>query len=200
MSQAINQTEQSQQPRPEQGGGMAVPVWLFFLLFVLLFWGFYYFDQRSAWFNPDVYAPYKSVADLQKYQPAGGSGNLDRGRAVYENVCALCHNPDGAGKPNQAPPLAGAELVLGSANRLIHIPLAGLQGPLTVKGQQWNLAMPAMGAALSDEDLADVLSYMRQSWGNKASEITPEQVAKVRQELGGRTQPYTAAELEKLPE
>jgi mono/diheme cytochrome c family protein len=115
-------------------------------------------------------------------------------------VCALCHNPDGAGKPNQAPPLAGAELVLGSANRLIHIPLAGLQGPLTVKGQQWNLAMPAMGAALSDEDLAAVLSYMRQSWGNKASEITPEQVAKVRQELGGRTQPYTAAELEKLPE
>jgi mono/diheme cytochrome c family protein len=147
-----------------------------------------------------VYAPYRSFAELQKFQPAGGAGNLDRGRAVYENVCALCHNTDGAGKPNQAPPLAGAEWVLGGANRLIHIPLAGLQGPLTVKGQQWNLAMPAMGAALSDEDLAAVLTYMRQSWGNKAAEVTPEQVKAVRAGLGGRTQPFTADELTKLPE
>ena len=55
--------------------------------------------------------------------------------------------------------------------------------------------MPAMGAALSDEDLAAVLTYMRQSWGNKASEVTPEQVKAVRDELGNRSQPFTAEQL-----
>jgi len=176
-----------------------VPVWVFFLLFVLLFWGMYYFDQHAAWFNAQVYAPYRSVADLRQYQPStGASALLDRGRSVYENVCALCHNSDGNGKPNQAPALAGSEWVLGDPARLIHIPLAGLQGPITVKGQQWNLAMPAMGAALPDEDVAAVLTYMRQSWGNKASEITVEQVKAVRAEIGGRSQPYTAEELLKI--
>jgi len=187
---------------PMNGGGSEprvgrapVPVWLFFLLFVLLFWGMYYFDQRSAWFNTQVYAPYRSLAELQLYQPPTGGVSLERGRVVYESVCALCHNVDGAGKPNQAPPLAGSEWVTGSVQRLIRIPVAGLTGPIEVKGQQWNLAMPAMGAALSDDDLAAVLSYMRNSWGNKASEITPEQVAAVRALIGARSQPFTAAEL-----
>ena len=177
-----------------------VPVWLFVLGFVLLFWGMYYFDQRSGWFNTEVYTPYVSVTDLQRYQPPTGGIDLGRGKAVYENVCALCHNPDGAGKPNQAPPLTGSEWVTGSPARIIRIPLAGLTGPIEVKGQQWNLAMPAMGAALSDDDLAAALTYMRQSWGNKASEITPEMVKAIRAQLGNRSQPFTAAELLAVPE
>lgn len=177
-----------------------VPVWLFFLGFVLLFWGMYYFDQRGGWFKTEVYAPYISLADLQRYQPPTGGIDLGRGKAVYENVCALCHNPDGAGKPNQAPPLIGSDWVTGSPNRLIRIPLAGLTGPIEVNGQPWNLAMPAMGAALSDEDLAATLSYMRQSWGNKGSEITPEMVKAIRTLLGNRSQPFTAPELLSVPE
>jgi mono/diheme cytochrome c family protein len=55
--------------------------------------------------------------------------------------------------------------------------------------------MPAMGAALSDEDLAAVLSYIRQSWGNKASAITPDQVKAIRAQVGNRSQPWTAEEL-----
>lgn len=81
----------------------------------------------------------------------------------------------------------------------MRIPLAGLAGPLKVKDQEWSLAMPAMGATLSDDDLAAVLTYMRQSWGNKASEITPEQVKAVRSEIGNRSQPWSAAELNSIP-
>ncbi len=173
----------------------AVPVWLFVLLFLLLYWGMVYFDQRGGWFSPQVYTPYRSIAELQKYQPATGGASLERGKAVYENVCALCHNVDGMGKPNQAPPFAGSEWVLGNPNRMIRIPLAGLSGPLPVKGQDWNLAMPAMGATLSDEDLAAVLTYIRQSWGNKASAITPEQVKAVKTQIGNRSQPWSAGEL-----
>lgn len=181
----------SVKPAETQG---TVPVWLFFLMFVLLFWGMYYFDQKGGWFSPQVYPPYHSMEQLAALQPASG-GSSARGKAVYENVCALCHGVDGNGKPNQAPPLAGSEWVAGSVNRLARIPLAGLAGPVTVKGQQWNLAMPAMGAALSDEDLAAVLTYMRQSWGNKASEVTPAQVKAVRGEVGARSQPFTAEQL-----
>jgi mono/diheme cytochrome c family protein len=166
---------------------------------MLIYWGMVYFDHRGGWFSPQVYAPFTSLAELQTYQPATGGINLDRGKAVYENVCALCHNPDGNGKPNQAPPFAGSEWVLGNPNRMIRIPLAGLSGPLPVKGQDWNLAMPAMGAALSDEDLAAVLSYMRQSWGNHAPEVTPDQVKKVRTEIGNRTQPWSVGELNSIP-
>jgi mono/diheme cytochrome c family protein len=78
---------------------------------------------------------------------------------------------------------------------MIRIPLAGLAGSVSVAGQAWNLAMPAMGAALPDDDLAAVLSYIRQSWGNKASAVTPEQVKAVRAEVGNRSQPWTVEQL-----
>jgi mono/diheme cytochrome c family protein len=180
-------------------GTSPVPVWLLTALFFLLYLGMVYFDRTGGWFNPQVYAPYHSVAELTLYQPPTGGPDLARGKAVYENVCGLCHNNDGTGKPNQAPPFAGSEWALGSPSRMIRIPLVGLSGPLKVKDQEWNLAMPNMGASLSDDDLAAVLTYIRQSWGNKASAITPEQVKAVKAEVGNRTQPWTAAELMAIP-
>jgi len=182
-----------------RAGGTAVPVWMIVLLFLLLYWGMVYFDQHSGWFSPEVYAPYRSTAELVMYQPPAGGPDLNRGKAVYENVCGLCHGNDGMGKPGQAPPFARSEWALGNPNRMIRIPLAGLAGPIQVNGQEWNLAMPAMGAALPDDDLAAVLTYIRQSWGNKASAVTPEQVKAVRAEVGNRTQPWTATELNAIP-
>ena len=85
-------------------------------------------------------------------------------------------------------------------NRLAHIPLAGVAGTITVEGKDWNLNMAAMGAALSDADLAAVLTYLRTSWGNKAGEVTPEDVKKVRDEIGGHIQPATADQLKAMPE
>jgi mono/diheme cytochrome c family protein len=181
-----------------QAGRRPVPVWLLVLLFLLVYWGMIEFDHRGGEFSPQVYIPYVSLADVQKYQPTAGGG-LERGKAVYETVCALCHNTDGMGKPNQAPPFAGSEWALGSPNRMIRIPLVGLSGQLKVKDQDWNLSMPAMGATLSDEDLAAVLSYIRQSWGNKASLIAPEQVKAIRTEVGSRSQPFTAEQLNAIP-
>jgi mono/diheme cytochrome c family protein len=144
-----------------------------------------------------VYAPYKSTIELATFQPPTGGIDLQRGKQVFENVCALCHNNDGNGKPNQGPPLAGSDWVVGPPNRMIRIPLAGLSGAVQVKGETWTLSMPAMGAALPDDDLAAVLSYMRQSWGNKASPITAEQIKAIRAEIGNR-QPFSADELQKI--
>lgn len=196
MSAESKQILPTSAPAPEpQASIEPVPVWLLVLLFVLLYWAMVYFDRDGGWFSPQVYAPYRSVADLQAHQPPTGGADLARGKIYYENVCALCHNSDGNGKPNQAPALAGSEWVTGNPEQLVRIPLAGLAGPITVKGENWNLAMPAMGAAMSDDDLAAVLTYMRQSWGNKASEITAEQVKAIRGKVGNRTQPWTGDEL-----
>jgi mono/diheme cytochrome c family protein len=179
-----------------------VPMWLIVVMLLLLFLGAWYFDARGGWFAPKVYAPYVSIPDLERFQPPkSGEEWRPRGKALFESNCALCHNTDGSGKPGQAPPLAGSEWVLApGVNRLIRIPQVGLAGPIKVKGQEWNLNMAGMGAAYSDEQLADVLSYIRNSFGNKASVVTAEQVKKVRAELGGRSQPLSADELMTLPE
>ncbi|HEY6167065.1 MAG TPA: cytochrome c, partial [Verrucomicrobiae bacterium] len=104
------------------------------------------------------------------------------------------------GKPGQFPPLVGSEWVNAKgANRVIPIPLFGLTGPIVVKGQEWNQSMTAMGGSLSDSDIAAALSYVRNSWGNKAPFVTPEQVKAVRAELGNHG-PMTAEDLKKRPE
>lgn len=179
-----------------------VPMWLIVGTLVLLFLSAWYFDLRGGWFQPQVYSPFVSVPQVALFQPPSGADDgIRRGKVLFEQNCALCHNMDGSGKPGQAPLLAGSEwVVTAGVNRLIRIPQAGLVGPLKVKGQDWNLNMLAAGAPYTDEQLADVLSYIRNSWGNKASIVTPEQVKKVRTDMGGRSQPYTADELMKLDE
>ena len=100
-----------------------------------------------------------------------------RGRAVYGSLCGLCHGNDGLGKPGQVPPLAGSEWVNAKGvQRLARISLAGLNGKIQAGGRDWNLSMAAMGAALSDADLAAVLTFIRQSWGNQAGAVTADEV------------------------
>lgn len=180
-------------------GRRVVPVWLIFLFFLLVYWGMVYFDQRGGWFAQEVYIPYHSMDEVLKYQPPPIGDDPLRGRPLFEQTCAPCHNSDGSGKPGQAPPFVHSEWVVGSPDRMIRIPLVGLTGPIQVNGQEYNLSMPAMGAGLKDDELAAVLTYIRHSWGSKDSKITPEQVKAVRAELGTRTQPWTAAELLAIP-
>jgi mono/diheme cytochrome c family protein len=180
----------------------AAPMWIIVLTLILLFVGGYYLDQRSGWFNPNVYAPYHSAQQLEGFQPQSGeAAALARGKVVYESVCGICHGTDGAGKPGQAPQLAGSEWVVTKGpSRLIHIAQLGVMGPITVAGKEWNMAMAGMGATLPDEDLAAVLTYVRTSWGNKAEAITPEDIKKIRAEIGKSAAPVTQEKLLQMPE
>jgi mono/diheme cytochrome c family protein len=181
-----------------------VPMWIVVLLLVLLFLGGVYFDYRSGWFNANIYTPYVSAEQLDAYQPKSGAAAVAaHGKQIYDTYCGICHNPDGMGKPNMAPPLAGSEWVNAkSAKRLIHIPLAGLNGPIEVKGQQMTFpsGMVAIGAALPDADIAAVLTYIRSAWGNKASEVTADDVKAVRAELGAHPTPLTSDQLKAIKE
>jgi len=178
------------------------PMWIIVVTLILLFIGGIYFDRHSGWFDAKVYAPYASAETLDAYQPkSGAAAFIARGKKTYEAVCGICHGPDGLGKPGQAPPLAGSEWVTASGfNRLAHIPLMGLAGSIKVEGKDWSLNMAAMGAALPDEDLAAVLTYIRSSWGNKASPVAGDDIKKVRAAIGAGAQPATVEGLTKMPE
>ena len=172
------------------------------LTLVLMFLGAVYFDRHSGWFDKQVYGPYASASQLEEYQPkSGAAAAAAQGKRVYETVCGVCHGTDGMGKPGQAPALAGSEWVnTKGTDRLIRIPLSGLNGPMQVNGKDWNMAMAPMGAALSDADLAAVLTYIRNSWGNKAGAVTADNVKSVRASLGARPQPLTGEQLKSMPE
>ena len=178
-----------------------MPIWIISLTLVLIFLGAVYFDHHSGWFNQQVYSPYTSSEQLAASQPKSGAATSARGKQVYDTVCGICHGTDGLGKPGQAPPLAGSEWVITKGfDRLTRIPLAGLNGPMQVNGKSWNLAMAPMGAALPDADLAAVLTYIRGSWGNKAGEVTADDVKSVRASLGARPQPLNGDQLKSRPE
>jgi mono/diheme cytochrome c family protein len=138
----------------------------------------------------------ENVVTSTRKQPLSDAAQkqIERGAAVYQTVCGLCHQPTGYGIPNVAPPLAESEWATGEPERLIRIALHGLYGEIEVNRQKWNLAMPGQGAnpALDDAKLADVLSYVRNAWDNEASVIEAAQVAAVREQTKTRKMPWTA--------
>ena len=109
---------------------------------------------------------------------------MDAGKVEYA-LCQACHGPDGGGIPGLAPPLANSEWVSGPVENPIRIVLRGLQGPISVNGVDYNLPLAMSPLAhLSDEQVASVLTYVRNSFGNKASAVTPDQVKAFRGEVG----------------
>jgi len=123
---------------------------------------------------------------------------VESGRQVYA-TCAACHQPHGNGLVGVFPPLAGSEWVLGGTERLGALVLPGAMGTMTVKGQPYNGIMPGQGALLSDKQLAQVLTYIRRTWGNDGSIVTEEMMKAAREKYGSRTQPWSEAELLAIP-
>ncbi|MCH7224859.1 PVC-type heme-binding CxxCH protein [Haloferula sp. A504] len=113
------------------------------------------------------------------------------GHEIYhrEGHCVTCHQPDGEGLPSTGfPPIAGTFWVQGNEERLIKLTLHGLMGPLEVKGVKYpgQVPMTPFAGLLDDEEIASVLTYVRNHFGNEASAITPEKVAEVRKATGSR--------------
>jgi mono/diheme cytochrome c family protein len=198
-----------QQPLPiaaeaePQAGRTAVPVWLIVLLFLILYWGMVYFDRNGGWFNEQVYAPYHSFQEVEAWQPATGEAGLaQQGKLVYNKpTCVACHQADGKGTAGQFPSLVQSEWVQEpEPGRIIRAVLYGISGPFQFKGQSFNGSMVPWKDALADEEIAAVLTYVRQNpeWGNKAPEVKPERVKDVRAKTKSRNQPYSQEELLKV--
>jgi mono/diheme cytochrome c family protein len=123
-----------------------------------------------------------------------------KGKELYERegYCITCHQADGNGlEASQFPPLAGTEWVMGNPDRLIKIVLNGMMGPIEIKGKEYpgNVPMTPFGGLMNDEEIAAVLTYVRNSFTNRASVIKPEKVAQVRAESADKKGFYLADEL-----
>jgi nitrite reductase (NO-forming) len=101
------------------------------------------------------------------------------GNQLYKKYCSTCHQADGKGVRGMFPPLSGNEKVIGPSSEIIKIVLFGLEGPITVNERDYNQPMPPQ-KYLTDKQIADILTFVRSSWDNKASSVTPDEVLKAR--------------------
>ena len=115
----------------------------------------------------------RSVGKLTK------DDQIKAGAALFNGTCSVCHQASGAGLPNIFPPLAKSDFLLANKRRSIEIVLNGLNGPVKVNGAAFNSVMPPM-SQLTDDDVANILTYVRNSWGNQGDAVSSEEVAKVR--------------------
>ena len=136
-------------------------------------------------FGPDQLSAMEKRKTLSHIRtPDEVNDNLEKdvvagGEKIFKVYCATCHQRDGKGASGRFPPLAGTDWVTGDKKRLIGILLNGLEGSIVVNGETYINAMP-QHSFLKDHEIANVLTYIRQNFGNKASEVTPEEVRQVR--------------------
>lgn len=134
-----------------------------------------------------LWAQPKKPAQTQPKKPASAQAktagvtqaSTERGRQLYLQICAACHQKDGGGVPRLNPPLIKTDYVAGDKTRLIRIVLKGLNEPIEIDGEEYTNAMPGQ-PHLTNQQIADVLTFVRSNFGNKASAITPAEVKAVR--------------------
>ncbi len=143
----------------------------------------------------------KWLNEIEREEPRSARGerelseSAERGREVYL-ACIACHQPDGGGLPHTFPPLNRSTRVLGDPGTLVRLVLKGLQGEMVAGGQRYNGVMPGHETQLSDRQIADVLSYVRQAWDNRSTDVSPNLVSEQREVTAKRRLPWTIEELE----
>lgn len=128
-----------------------------------------------------------ALISLQSFVQQPAAVNLQNGKIVYETYCMSCHMDNGNGIEGAFPSLVKTGN-LADKNKLVKIVLKGLRGPILVKGVQYDGEMA--GIDLSDKEVADVVNYIRNSWGNKAQMIKSTEVALAKKAVVKGYQPY----------
>lgn len=172
--------------------------------------GTVYFDDVSvvALGSTDNLA--SALTDLRGYAESGGQPAPEivrkftpdpvvheRGLAVFNLTCVACHGVGGKGVPETFPPLDGSDWVTGDPARVAKIVLHGLMGEIEVGGHTYNSVMAPLGPALDDQQISDVITYVRQNWKNDAEAVAPELVKEVRQKTSDQTMMYQVRDLQK---
>jgi mono/diheme cytochrome c family protein len=190
--------------KPEPSAGFkTTPLFLLGFVSAMIFVTSIYVVHYRAGFSPMVYD--------QRFDPAKAATGAKKeltpeqiiaaGKKSFQQACAACHQNTGLGVAGVYPPLVGSEQVLGKEEALIRILLHGLNGPIQVKGNTYNGAMPAFGKVpgggynWNEEKISQVLTYIRQEWGNQAPPVTKDKVAEILAAEKTRAKPWTDAEL-----
>jgi len=185
-------------------GQQPVPTWIVFLGMIIAIVGGGQLGVMTGGFKFETSNPFElsRAPDPRPKGPGDDVGGdafqiaMKKGAGGYA-VCGGCHQGNGLGIAGQFPPLAGSEWVTGGTERLIRVVQHGLVGAINVKGQNYNVpgGMQGFGGAMSAGDFANLMTYIRNSWGNEAPMVTKEMVEAVRAAESSRTTQWTEAEL-----
>ena len=187
-----------------------VSLWVFYIAAIILMVGAGYGGSLYGGFGMEDLYIHEGYVSAPRPVGSDGSGEVQqmspelwiaKGKKAYAN-CGACHMANGLGSPGIYPPLAGSEWVSGPTERIGVAILKGLAGPMTVKGQPYagSVPMPPWEAALSDVQLAQVMSYIRNTWGNSGSIVTRGMAASVREKYLGQNGPWSEAKLLEIPD
>jgi nitrite reductase (NO-forming) len=148
-------------------------------------------DNLSIYSGKEVDSVYlgdkvASLAPVATAATANAAGTLSveqqvaAGKSLYSGTCSVCHQDNGAGLSGVFPPLAKSDyLAAQPTEKIVRIVLNGLNGPVKVNGQDYNSVMPAM-SQLRDDEIANILTFVRTSWGNSGERVRPEEVTAIR--------------------
>ncbi len=183
-------------------------IWLIAVYGLAIFCGGAYLGRYAGNFSGEGLDPLGGAPRAGKTGVNSASGgpaveltSAERGKKIFSANCVTCHQASGLGVAGQYPPLAGSEIVNGGSRRPGMILLKGLEGPLTVKGMQYGSAvMQPWEKVLTDAKIADVITYIRQEWGNTAGPVSTEGIAALRKELAGRSNSFHETDLHAVPE
>ncbi len=193
--------------REPRVGREPLSIWLIAVYGLAVFFGGAYLGRYSGNFSGEALDPYggematmKKITGPQGAQQAAELSPHDRGKKIFAANCQTCHQANGLGVAGQYPPLAGSEFTTGGSRRPAMIVMKGLQGPVTVKGQKFGAAvMQPWDKTLTDQKIADVLTYERSEWGNNASPVTAEQIAALRKELASHPNSFAEPDILAVP-
>jgi len=120
--------------------------------------------------------------EKEKAEEIAGSEQdfMEKGEKVYNRVCLVCHQSDGSGVPMMYPPVIESDYISVNTDSLIVLILEGLSGPVVVKGEEYNSIMPPMKDVLDNEEISDLINYLRNSFGNTGDYVKAGEVAKLR--------------------
>ncbi len=179
-----------------------VPWFLWVTVATMVFWSGWYLGRRGGSFDTQTHVEYAEVG-----LTAGAAGDtvakaavdpIAEGKRIFGANCVACHQSTGLGVAGAFPPIVGSEWVTGPEQTVVRILLNGLGGAVKVKGVSYNGAMPAWKESMSDEDIANVLTYIRQWSPNAAPAVAAASVASLRKESAARTTPWSESELKTL--
>lgn len=126
----------------------------------------------------DVAAVSKAVEQSQQGE-VSLEQQIQAGSVLYNGTCSVCHMNNGQGLPDVFPPLAQSDYLLADKRRAVEVVLNGLSGPITVNGKQYSSVMPPM-SQLNDDEVANILTYVLNSWGNDGGSVSTEMVREIR--------------------
>ena len=157
--------------------------------------------KRGHWFLTPVFAVFLfGCGDSVELMDDAATTNpeLLPARDGYRENCAVCHGKNGQGTPSLFPPLAGSEWLEGDPEAAIRVVLNGLDGPLAVRKERFLNTMAPLGKKLNDKEIAQILTYVRASWGNIGTPVSESRVQETRAATSGRKKAWTERELRSL--